>query len=295
MKKSARELNRAGRFFTVPVVISLIVLIIILGSVIFAGVLATHDPTALDLSAMKQGASMKHLLGTDQSGRDLFSRLLFGGRTSLLGALGVVLISIVIGVPLGLLSGYYGGKLDALLMRVCDVIVSFPALLLAFVFVTSFGRGLRNAVLALGIIYVPMLAKLTRSLVMVERNKTYVEAAKSIGFSDSQIIFKQILPNCISTLLVQLTLDLGYAILDLAAMSFLGLGVQPPTPDWGIMLEEGRVFLTVHPMMALAPGIAIIVTVVSLNIFSDGVQAYLDPSQRQLPSIQKFKKKVGLK
>ena len=295
MKKNTQNMTRAGRFFTVPVVISLIVLIVILGSVIFADVLATHNPTALDLTAMKQGPSAEHLLGTDQSGRDLFSRLLYGGRTSLLGALGVVLISIVIGVPVGLLSGYYGGKLDALLMRVCDVIVSFPALLLAFVFVAAFGRGLRNAVIALGIIYVPMLAKLTRSLVMVERNKTYVEAAKSIGFSDRQIIFKQILPNCVSTLLVQLTLDLGYAILDLASMSFLGLGVQPPTPDWGVMLEEGRVFLTVHPLMALAPGIAIIVTVVSLNIFSDGVQAYLDPSQRQLPSIKKFKKKVGLK
>ncbi len=292
MKKG--NTTKAGQFFTLPVIISMIVLIGILVCVIFANVLATHDPNAIDLASLLQKPSAEHWFGTDKTGRDIFSRMLFGGRTSLLGALGVIVISVVIGVPTGLFSGYFGGKVDAVLMRICDVVVSFPALLLAFVFVASFGRGLRNAVLALGIIYIPMLAKLTRSLVMVERNKTYVETAQSIGFSDSQIIFRQILPNCISTILVQLTLDLGYAILDLAAMSFLGLGVQPPTSDWGAMLEEGRIFLTTYPMMALAPGFAIIITVVALNIFSDGVQAYLDPSQRKLPSIQKFKRKAGL-
>ncbi len=295
MKQRKKNSKNTGRFFTVPVIISLAVLLLILGSVIFANVLATHDPTAMDLTAFKQGPSAEHILGTDNNGRDIFSRLLYGGRSALLGALGVVGISIIVGVPVGLLSGYYGGKLDALLMRVCDVIVSFPALLLAFVFVGSFGRGLRNAIIALGIIYIPMLAKLTRSLVMVERNKTYVEAAQSIGFSDAQILLKQILPNCVTTLMVQLTLDLGYAILDLASMSFLGLGVQPPQADWGVMLEEGRSFLSNQPLMALMPGIAIIATVVSLNIFSDGVQAYLDPSQRQLPSIKKYKKKMAAK
>ncbi|MGE4354252.1 MAG: ABC transporter permease [Oscillospiraceae bacterium] len=291
--KEQKEI-RAGKFFTLSVVISMTILAIILFSVIFAQVLATYDPNAIDLANLLQGPSPEHWLGTDKTGRDIFSRMLYGGRTSLLGALGVVGISVILGIPTGLFSGYYGGKVDAMLMRVCDVVVSFPALLLAFVFVASFGRGLSNAVIALGIIYVPMLAKLTRSLVMVERNKTYVEAAQSIGFSDTQIIFRQILPNCVSTILVQLTLDLGYAILDLASMSFLGLGIQPPTSDWGAMLEEGRIFLTTHPLMALAPGIAIIVTVVALNIFSDGVQAYLDPSQRKLPSIKKFKRKWGL-
>ncbi len=291
---TTKNLTKAGQFFTAPVVAAMAVLIIILLGVIFANFIAPYNPTQVDLGSMMQGPSPEHLLGTDKSGRDIFTRLLYGGRTSLLGALGVILISVVAGIPLGLFSGYYGGKLDVILMRICDVIVSFPALLLAFVFVASFGRGLKNAVVALGIIYIPMLAKLTRSLVLVERNKTYVEAAQSIGFSDAQIIFRQILPNCVSTILVQLTLDLGYAILDLASMSFLGLGVQPPTADWGVMLEEGRIYLTTYPAMALAPGFAIILTVVALNIFSDGVQAYLDPSQRKLPSIQKFKKKVGL-
>lgn len=287
--KNKKE-KKLGKLFTPSVIISLTVLVIILVCVCFADVLAQYDPNELDIANMLKGPSAEHWLGTDKTGRDILSRLLYGGRTSLLGALGVVGISIVIGVPIGLLSGYHGGKLDSILMRICDVIVSFPALLLAFVFVAAFGRGLFNAILALGIIYIPMLAKLTRSLVLVEKNKTYVEAAKSIGFSDMRILFSQILPNCISTMMVELTLDLGYAILDLASMSFLGLGVQPPTSDWGAMLEEGRIYLTTSPLCAIAPGIMIIVTVIALNIFSDGIQGYLDPSQRKLPSIRSYRK-----
>lgn len=282
--------KKLGKLFTPSVIISLAVLVIILVCVCFADLLAQYDPNALDIGNMLKGPSAEHLLGTDKTGRDIFSRLLFGGRTSLLGALGVVGISIVIGVPIGLFSGYHGGKLDSILMRICNVIVSFPALLLAFVFVAAFGRGLFNAILALGIIYIPMLAKLTRSLVLVEKNKTYVEAAKSIGFSDTRILFTQILPNCISTMMVELTLDLGYAILDLASMSFLGLGVQPPTSDWGAMLEEGRIYLTTSPLCAIAPGLMIIITVIALNIFSDGIQGYLDPSQRKLPSIRSYRR-----
>lgn len=287
--KNKKE-RKLGKLFTPSVIISLTVLVIILVCVCFADALAQYDPNELDIANMLKGPSAEHWLGTDKTGRDILSRLLYGGRTSLLGALGVVGISIVIGVPIGLLSGYHGGKLDSILMRICDVIVSFPALLLAFVFVAAFGRGLFNAILALGIIYIPMLAKLTRSLVLVEKNKTYVEAAKSIGFSDTRILFSQILPNCISTMMVELTLDLGYAILDLASMSFLGLGVQPPTSDWGAMLEEGRIYLTTSPLCAIAPGIMIIVTVIALNIFSDGIQGYLDPSQRKLPSIRSYRK-----
>lgn len=282
--------KKLGKLFTPSVIISLAVLVIILVCVCFADLLAQYDPNALDIGNMLKGPSAEHWLGTDKTGRDILSRLLFGGRTSLLGALGVVGISIVIGVPIGLFSGYHGGKLDSILMRICDVIVSFPALLLAFVFVAAFGRGLFNAILALGIIYIPMLAKLTRSLVLVEKNKTYVEAAKSIGFSDTRILFTQILPNCISTMMVELTLDLGYAILDLASMSFLGLGVQPPTSDWGAMLEEGRIYLTTSPLCAIAPGLMIIITVIALNIFSDGIQGYLDPSQRKLPSIRSYRR-----
>lgn len=293
MKSNAKAKNY-GKFFTIPVIVSMAVLIVILFCVIFAGFITSQDPNALNLAEILQQPSRTHILGTDKTGRDIFARILYGGRTSLLSALGVVGISVIIGVPLGLFSGYYGGKLDSVLMRICDVIVSFPALLLAFIFVAAFGRSLMNAILALGIVYVPMLAKLTRSLVLVEKNKTYVEAAHSIGYSNTRIIFREIFPNCISTILVQLTLDIGYAILDMASMSFLGLGVQPPTSDWGYMLEENRAFLTTYPVMALAPGVVIIVVVVAINVFSDGIQTYLDPSLRRLPSVQKFKRKLGI-
>ncbi len=151
-------------------------------------------------------------------------------------------------------------------------------------------QGLSNAIVALGIVYVPMLIRLVRSLTLVEKNKTYVEAAQSIGFSDLRIMFRHILPNCISTITVQITLDLAYAILDLAALSFLGLGVQPPTADWGAMLDEGRNFLLQNPLLALAPGGAIVVTVVALNILSDGIHQYLEPIQRKLPSFAKLEK-----
>ncbi len=286
MKKGKEK----GKLFTVPVIISLFILVIIVFSTVLASILAPYDPDSVDLLHVFQGVSREHLLGTDKTGRDIFSRLLFGGRTTLLGALGIVGISIIIGIPLGLLSGYYGGKVDKVIMRITDIIISVPPLLLAFIFVAAFGRGFGKAVWALGIIYVPMLSRLTRSLVLVEKNKTYVEAAKSVGYNDIRIIFGHILPNCVSTLLVQLTLDVASAILDLAAMSFLGLGVQAPQSDWGAMLEEGRIYLTTYPLQAIAPGIVMSVTVITLNIFVDGVQRYLNPMERKLPSYKRLVK-----
>lgn len=279
-----------GKLFTANVNIALIVLCFIVFITVFAPLLAPYNPDELDLLNVFKGFSPEHLLGTDKTGRDIFSRLLFGGRTTLLGALAVVLISIVIGVPLGLFSGYYGGRVDNIIMRITDVIISIPPLMLAFIFVAAFGRGFSKAVWALGIIYVPMLSRLTRSLVLVEKNKTYVEAGKSIGYNDMKIIFGHILPNCVSTLLVQLTLDVASAILDLAAMSFLGLGVQAPQSDWGAMLEEGRIYLTSHTIQAIAPGIMMSLTVISLNVFVDGIQRYLNPVERKLPSYRKLVK-----
>jgi peptide/nickel transport system permease protein len=173
-------------------------------------------------------------------------------------------------------------------MRVCDILLSFPSLLLAFVLVAVFGRGVTTVVIALGILYVPMLAKLTRSMVLVETGKVYVEAAHSVGYRDGHIMIVEILPNIISSLVVYMMLDVGYAVLDLSAMSFLGLGVAPPTADWGAMLEESRNMITNYPLAALAPGVMIVVTVVAANIFGDGVNAFLDPTQRKLPSRRRF-------
>ena len=282
--------KQQGILFTIPFSVSLLVLAAIIVCCALASLISPYSPTAQDLPSALSQPSLQHLLGTDKVGRDLLTRLFYGGRTTLLGALGVVAFSVVAGVPLGLFSGYFGGKTDAIIGRVCDVLLSFPSLLLAFIFVAGFGRGMGNAVLALGIVYVPMITRLVRSLTLVEKNKTYIEAAQSIGYSDLRIMFRHILPNCTSTITVQITLDMAYAILDLAALSFLGLGVQPPTADWGAMLDEGRNFLLQNPLLALAPGIAIVVSVVALNILSDGIHQYLEPVQRRMPSFEKVEK-----
>ena len=276
--------RQTGRLFTWPVALSLGILVLIILTCAFAPLISPYGPTEQNLSDSLALPSARHLLGADKVGRDLLTRLFYGGRTTLLSAIGVVAFSVLFGVPLGLLSGFYGGALDAVIGRVCDVVLSFPSLLLAFVFVAGFGRNAMNAVVALGIVYVPMLTRLVRSLTLVEKNKTYVEAAASLGYSDGRILFFHILPNCVSSVIVQITLDLAYATLDLAALSFLGLGVQPPTADWGAMLDEGRNFLLQNPLLALAPGIAIILTVVTLNLFSDGINQYFEPLQRKLPS-----------
>jgi peptide/nickel transport system permease protein len=279
-----------GTFLTLPFLISGILLFLIIFCCILAPVLAPYGESEQDLSASLAPPSAEHILGADKMGRDLFSRRLYGGRVTLISALGVVILSVIIGAPLGLFSGFYGGKFDSVVGRCCDVLLSFPSLLLAFLFVAALGRGITSAVVALGIVYVPMLTRLVRSLTLVEKNKTYVEAAESVGFSRPYILFRHILPNCVYTMLVQLTLDLAYAILDLAALSFIGLGVSPPTADWGAMLQEGRNFLLLGPLLALAPGAAIVVTVISLNIFSDCITQYLDPQGRILPSFEKIEK-----
>jgi peptide/nickel transport system permease protein len=281
-------------FVTPSLLVSGAFLFMIIACCVLAPVLAPYGESQQDLSASLAPPSTEHLLGADKMGRDLFSRLLYGGRVTLVSALGVVIISVIIGAPLGLFSGFYGGKFDSIVGRFCDVLLSFPSLLLAFLFVAALGRGITSAVVALGIVYVPMITRLVRSLTLVEKSKTYVEAAESVGFSRVYVLFRHILPNCVYTMLVQLTLDLAYAILDLAALSFIGLGVSPPTADWGAMLQEGRAFLLMSPLLALAPGAAIVVTVISLNIFSDCITQYLDPQGRVLPSFEKMERRMRM-
>lgn len=280
-----------GKLFTPAVTVAFVILVVIVAACALAPVIAPYDPDVNDLYNRLAMPSAEHLFGCDQNGRDLFSRVLFGGRTALLSAIGVVAISMIVGIPLGLASGYYGGFVDTAIMRVCDVVLSFPSLLLVFIFVAGLGRNTFNAVLALGIVYVPMLTRLTRSLTLVEKNKVYVAACDSLGYSDVRIMYRHILPNCISTILVQITLDIAYAILDMAALSFLGLGTQPPQADWGSMLDEGRAVLLMNPLLSLIPGLVIVVVVVSLNIFSDGLHQYLDQSQTALPSFRKYERK----
>jgi peptide/nickel transport system permease protein len=193
----------------------------------------------------------------------------------------VVIVSGAIGIPLGLLAGFFGGKRDALIMRPLDALVAFPALLLAILVVATFGRGLETAVLALGIIYVPAMTRLVRSATLVQRNLAYVDAGKALGYSDRRIVFRHILPNLVAPIVVQSSIDLAYAILDLAALSFLGLGQQPPDPDWGSMLADGRSYLLQNPVPALSAGLSIMIAVVAFNLVGDGLRSQLDPRERE--------------
>ncbi len=277
-----RSLWQAPFFRNRLAVVSGFILVLLFVMAVAAPLVATHDPAVQDLTQSLARPGPDHWLGADKQGRDTWSRLVYGARPTLAGAVLVVLISEIIGVPLGLAAGYYGGKVDNLIMRALDMLLAFPALLLAILIVTTFGRGLTNAVIALGIVYVPAIARVVRSVAMVQRQQTYIEAARAIGYGDGRILFVHLLPNVISPILVQSTIDLAYAILDIAALSFLGLGIQPPDPDWGSMLAEGRAFLLLSPYVAISAGIAIMIAVIAFNLFGDGLRAQLDPRQREI-------------
>lgn len=289
------RIKQHRNLFSLTTIITASILIILILATILAPVLAPYDSQKMDLGNTLKGFSLQHLLGTDKAGRDIFSRILFGGRTTLLSGLTVVGISILIGIPVGLAAGYYGGKADWIILKVWSIILSFPAILLAFVLMMIIGKGIVPGILALGIVYIPMISRLTRSLTFMEKNKTYVEAARVLGYSDARILFLHILPNCLSTIFAELTLDLAYAILDLTGLSFLGLGVQPPMSDWGYMLADGQKFLTTQPLLAVIPGICIILVVISLNLLSMEILAYVDPKQRRFTSFAKQKKWLAKK
>jgi peptide/nickel transport system permease protein len=247
----------------------------------FLPFLLAGDPNAQTLSQSLKPPSLAHLLGTDKLGRDVWSRIVFGAAPTLLGAFVVITISGVIGIPLGLIAGFYGGRVDGLIMRILDALLAFPALLLAILVVATFGRGLTTVVIALGIIYVPAMARLVRSVTLVHARLAYVDACRALGFSNTRIMLRHILPNLVAAVVVQSTIDLAYAILDIAALSFLGLGQQPPDPDWGSMLADARSYLLQDAWPAMSAGIAIMLAVVSVNLVGDGLRAQLDPRERE--------------
>lgn len=292
MSGNKKSVSKLRSFFTVPVIITSIILAIVLFTSIFAEWITPFDPEEANLSdslckAMENG----HILGTDKLGRDLLSRIIAGSRSSIVNAFLIVGFEMIVGIPIGLICGYYGGRLDGIVMRIWDIVCSLPSLLLAFVLVAAFGKGTYSGVIAMGIIYTPLTAKLARALIITEKSQVYVEAAKSLGYSDSRIIFIHILPNCITTMVAQLTLDIGTAIVSMASLSYLGLGVQPPKSDWGSLLKDGMTMLYQQPMLLIAPAAVIMITSISINIFSDGIQAYIDPSQRRLPSFKEYRHK----
>lgn len=259
-----------------------VIVLLLVACAIFAPLIAPMDPTDGELSASLVGPGHEgYALGTDKNGRDVLSRLIFGTRTALGGALMVVIISEIIGVPIGIWAAYRGGWVDETITRIWDMLLAFPPLLLAFAVVAAFGPGLPKAAFALGILYVPFIARVVRSVTLVQKEMAYTEAARALGYPQSRIIFRHILPNCVSPIIVVTTIDVAYAMLDLAALSFLGLGVQPPTADWGTMLSEGQLVLLNAPHLAVAAGSAIVIAVLGFNLLGDGLRDVLDPRQAQ--------------
>jgi peptide/nickel transport system permease protein len=274
-RKSARTLTRN------PLVLAGLVMVVgLILIAALAGLIAPYDPIANNVRAALQPPSSYYYFGTDRFGRDVFSRVVYGSRLSLMVALVSVTISAIVGVILGLISGYFRGWIDNVIGRVMDVFFSFPALLLAIGVAAMLGPGLNNAIIAIAVVYSPVFGRVVRGPVLVERGKEYVEAARVIGASSPRVILLHVFPNVLSPLIVQATITLSQAILVEAYLSFLGLGTQPPYPSWGTMLQEGRTFLETAPWMSIFPGLAIMLTVLAFNLLGDGIRDVLDPRSR---------------
>ena len=244
---------------------------------IFAPLIATHDPRNADVTARLKGWSQEHYFGTDKVGRDIFSRIVYGSRISIKVGLVAMTFSISIGALLGVIAGYYGGWLDNSIMRVMDMMLAMPSILLAMVIVTILGQSLTNAIIAVSIVYIPQYARILRASVLTIREQDYVTAAHAIGVSDFRILTRAILPNCLAPLIVQATLGMGAAILDAAGLSFLGLGAEIGEPEWGAMLNENRALIRRAPWTVMTPGIAIFLIVLGFNLLGDALRDVLDP------------------
>jgi ABC-type dipeptide/oligopeptide/nickel transport system permease subunit len=244
---------------------------------LLAPLIATHDPYASDLADVLTDPSAAHWFGTDELGRDVFSRVVYGARLSMLEGVVAVAIALVIGVPLGLVGGYAGGLADAVLMRGIDILMAFPGVLLAIVIVSILGPSLLNAIIAVGVYSVPIFARLARGSTLAIKGLPYVEACRATGMGHGRILWRHILPNIAGTLSVVAVLRIAITILTAASLSFLGLGAQPPTPEWGAMLSNGRDALLIAPHAALFPGVCIILLVLGLNLLQNGLQQVIDP------------------
>ena len=255
--------------------------VLALGAV-FAPLLTSHEPGVVDATARLAGSSAEHPLGTDELGRDMLSRLLYGGRWSLGIACLATLVVMGIGIAVGMISGFYGGVVDAVLMRVVDVLLAFPSLLLYLAVVGTLGPGLRNVFLALVAISWAAYARVVRGLVVSARQREYVLAAQALGARHRRIMLRHILPNVVSPVVVLATLQVGGMILALAALGFFGLGAQPPTPEWGTMINQSRLFLQTAPTLMIYPGLAISLAVLGFNLLGDGLRDALDPKTRRV-------------
>ncbi len=284
-----RMLKEFWYYFSVNrgAVAGLVVFAIVVLVAFLAPVIAPHDPTAQNRAALlmppvfMEGGQWSYILGTDAVGRDILSRLIYGAQYSLFIGTFVVILAVSTGIVIGLVAGYFRGWVDTVIMRVMDVILAFPSLLLALVLVAILGPGLVNAMIAIALVLQPHFVRLTRASVMAEKEREYVTAARVVGAGPLRLMFKTILPNCLGPLIVQATLSFSNAILDAAALGFLGLGAQPPTPEWGTMLAEAREFVLRAWWVVTFPGLAILVTVLAINLIGDGLRDALDPKMRR--------------
>jgi peptide/nickel transport system permease protein len=254
------------------ILITIFVLSALLAPLLFSG-----NPSALDLMNSLEPPSIQDPLGTDELGRSILGRIIYGSRISLVIAVGVAFVGLICGIPLGLVSGYYGGKIDFIIQRVTDTMLAFPGFLLALSLVAVLGVGIKNTVISIGISMVPLYIRLVRGCVLSIREEVYVEAARAVGTRDIKILLRHILPNVMVPITVQTSLSMGMAILFAAGLGFLGIGVQPPTPEWGAMLGSARSYLFLAPHVATFPGIAIFLAVLSFNLLGDGLRDALDP------------------
>ncbi|MBM4332758.1 MAG: ABC transporter permease [Deltaproteobacteria bacterium] len=257
--------------------LGLIIVLLVLVVASLAPWIEIHDPLQQRISSRLQTPNWEHFFGTDHLGRDVWARIVHGARIALMVGIIAVGIGIVFGVPLGAIAGYYRGRIDEVIMRFMDAFLAFPPILLALAVVAMLGSSLGNTMIAIGVVYIPRFARVARGSVLAEREKEYVEASKMVGEANLSILFRQILPNTLSPMIVQATVFIAYAILTEAALSFLGLGIQPPNPSWGSMLNEARMFIESDPYLAIVPGLAISFTVLGFNLLGDGLRDILDP------------------
>lgn len=259
--------------------VGLTIIGVIVFCAIFADVIADYDTVVIkqDLKHRMEGPTAQHILGTDEFGRDIFARMVHGARVSLQVGLIAVGIAIIVGGSLGAVAGYYGGRLDNVIMRLMDVFLAIPSILLAIAIVSALGPNLFNLMLAIGVSSVPSYARIVRASVLSIRDQEFIEAARAIGANDFRIITKHIIPNALAPVIVQATLGVAGAILSTAGLSFIGMGIQPPAPEWGAMLSGGRQYLRYASHITAFPGIAIMITILALNLLGDGLRDALDP------------------
>lgn len=261
-------------------VVGLVVICILVFIALFGKWLVPYDPNLGDMSANKLPPCQEHWFGTDEQGRDIFSRIIDGTSVSLSVGIQAVAFALVIGTVLGAVAGYKGGKMDTVIMRFMDIMMSIPDILLAITLMAALGRGIDKAVIAIGLVTIPEYARIVRGSIMSIKDSEYVQAAKVIGNNDFTIIFKHILPNVLSPIIVRATLGISTAILNVAALGFLGLGVQPPYAEWGDMLGRARSFIFEAPYMLIFPGLAITITVLAFNLLGDGLRDAFDPKSQ---------------